>query len=312
MTIPVVETHGLTRRYGAREAVDDLTLQVPAGSVYALLGPNGAGKTTTIKMLMDIVEPTAGAATVLGRPSSRLGPEEWRRIGYVSENQEMPSWMTVRQLIDYYRPFYPTWDDALSTRLLARFELPPAQKIRNLSRGMRMKVALLTALAYRPELLVLDEPFSGLDPLVRDEFVSGVLELTEQERWTVFVSSHDVDEVERLADWVGVLDAGRLYLSEPLARLQDRFRRLELETTAPATVPASIPDHWAAVEAAGSRVRIVDSRFREGDSEAEARRAFPGAHTVTAEPLSLREILVVLARKFRLVGSQAAGQGERA
>jgi ABC-2 type transport system ATP-binding protein len=305
MTIPVVETHGLTRRYGAREAVDDLSLQVPAGSVYALLGPNGAGKTTTIKMLMDIVEPTAGSATVLGRPSSRLGPEEFRRIGYVSENQDVPSWMTVRQLIDYYRPFYPTWDDALSDRLLARFELPAAQKIRHLSRGTRMKAALLTSLAYRPELLVLDEPFSGLDPLVRDEFVSGVLELTEQESWTVFVSSHDVDEVERLADWVGVLDAGRLYLSEPLAELQDRFRQIEVETTAPATVPDPAPAHWLAVDAAGTRVRIVDSQFREGESEVEVRRRFHGVQRVAVEPLSLREILLVLARKFRLEGSRA-------
>jgi len=309
MTTPVVETHGLTRRYGSREAVNDLSLQVPAGSVYAVLGPNGAGKTTTIKMLMGIVEPTSGSASVMGHPSTRLGPDEFRRIGYVSENQDLPSWMTVRQLIDYYRPFYPTWDDALCTRLLARFELPPGQKIGTLSRGMRMKVALLTSLAYRPELLVLDEPFSGLDPLVRDEFVSGVLELTEQERWTVFLSSHDVDEVERLADWIGVLDAGRLYLSEPLAHLQERFRRLELETAAPATVPATIPDRWVAVETAGSRVRIVDSGFHKGDSEAAARRAFEGAHLVAVEPLSLREILVVLARRFRLEGSQARPGG---
>ncbi len=307
MTTPVVETHGLTCRYGAREAVSSLSLEVPAGSVFALLGPNGAGKTTTIKMLMDIVEPTAGSATVLGRPSSRLGPDELRRIGYVSENQEMPSWMTVQQLVDYYRPFYPTWDEALSARLRARFELPPGQKIRNLSRGTRMKAALLTSLAYRPELLVLDEPFSGLDPLVRDEFVSGVLELTEQERWTVFISSHDVDEVERLADWVAVLDAGRLYLAEPLARLQERFRRIELETAAPATVPYPVPEPWLLVEAAGTRVRIVDSQFREGESEAEARRAFGAVERITIEPLSLREILVVLARKFRLEGSRAQG-----
>jgi ABC-2 type transport system ATP-binding protein len=310
MTTPVVETHGLTRRYGAREAVSDLSLEVPAGSVFALLGPNGAGKTTTIKMLMHIVEPTAGSAAVLGRPSSRLGPDELRRIGYVSENQDMPSWMTVQQLIDYYRPFYPEWDKALAARLLDRFELPAGQKIRNLSRGTRMKAALLTSLAYRPELLVLDEPFSGLDPLVRDEFVSGVLELTEQERWTVFISSHDVDEVERLADWVAVLDAGRLYLAEPLARLQERFRQIELETARPATLPDPIPAHWLAVEAAGTRVRIVDSQFRARESEAEARRAIGAVERVTVEPLSLREILVVLARKFRLDGSRA--QGDRA
>jgi ABC-2 type transport system ATP-binding protein len=307
MTTPVVETHGLTRRYGSREAVHDLSFEVLPGSVYALLGPNGAGKTTTIKMLMDILPPTAGSASVLGRSSTRLGPEEFRRIGYVSENQEMPSWMTVEQLVDYYRPFYPAWDDALCDRLRARFELPAGQKIRDLSRGTRMKVALLTSLAYRPELLVLDEPFSGLDPLVRDEFVSGVLELTEQERWTVLISSHDVDEVERLADWVGVLDAGRLHLAEPLARLQERFRQLEVETAGPAALPTPVPEHWLAVEAAGARVRIVDSQFREGESEAEVRRRLGAVKGLTVEPLSLREILVVLARKFRLDGSRERG-----
>ena len=303
MSIPVIETRGLTRRYRAREAVHDLSLTVPAGSVYALLGPNGAGKTTTIKMLMHIVAPTAGSAAVLGRPSSRLRPDERRRIGYVSENQDIPAWMTVQELIDYYRPFYPSWDTSFAMRLLDRFELPPGERIRDLSRGMRMKVALLTSLAYRPELLVLDEPFSGLDPLVRDEFISGVLELTEQERWTVFVSSHDIDEVERLADTVAILDGGRLFLSEPLADLQARFRQIEVVADGLAPVPAARPTHWLEVEAAGARVQIVESEYREGESEREARLAFPEARTVTVEPLSLREILVVLARRFRLSGN---------
>jgi ABC-2 type transport system ATP-binding protein len=307
MTSPVIETHGLTRRFGALEAVADLTLQVPPGSVYALLGPNGAGKTTTIRMLMNIVEPTAGRAAVLGQPASRLGPQEFRRIGHVSENQELPSWMTVRQLIDYYAPFYPTWDREFCARLLQRFELGLDQKIRHLSRGMRMKTALLSSLAYRPELLVLDEPFTGLDPLVRDEFVSGVLELTEQQDWTVFVSSHDIDEVERLADWIGVLDAGRLYLSEPLETLQRRFRRIELTTAAPASAPVPAPPSWLSVETAGERVRIVNSQFQEHASEAEAKRAFGGAQQLTVEPLSLREILVALARKFRLEGDRLPG-----
>src|SRR3954462_14577290 len=211
----IIETQNLTRRFGRMEAVQDLNLAVPTGSVFALLGPNGAGKTTTIKMLVNLLRPTSGEATVLGVDSRRLGERELAQLGYVSENQQLPLWMTVRQLLDYCRPFYPTWDAALEKTLLAQFELPTDRKLKQLSRGMLMKAALLSSLAYRPKLLVLDEPFSGLDPLVRDEFIRGVLEVSDAGEWTVLVSSHDIEEVERLADHVGLLEDGRLRLSEP-------------------------------------------------------------------------------------------------
>ena len=185
----IIETHQLTHRYGRTEAVHDLTLAVPAGSIFALLGPNGAGKTTTIKLLMNLLRPTRGSATVLGVDSKKLGERERAQIGYVSENQELPSWMTVRQLLDYCRPFYPTWDVALEKKLLTQFDLPPERKLKQLSRGMLMKAALLSSLAYRPKLLVLDEPFSGLDPVVRDDVVRGILETSEVGGWTVLVSS---------------------------------------------------------------------------------------------------------------------------
>ncbi len=152
---------------------------------------------------MNLLEPTSGEARVLGVDSRKLGPRERERIGYVSENQKLPEWMTVRQLLDYCRPFYPTWDRDLEASLLKQFELPPERRIRELSRGMMMKAALLTSLPYRPKLLVLDEPFSGLDPLVRDEFIRGMLEVSQQSDWSIFISSHDINEVEQLADRVG-------------------------------------------------------------------------------------------------------------
>ena len=228
----IIETTRLTRRFGATEAVHELTLAVPAGSVFALLGPNGAGKTTTLKLLMNLIEPTTGSARVLGIDSRKLGERELAQIGYVSESQQLPLWMTVRQLLDYCRPFYPTWDRALEARLLAQFALPEKRKLAQLSRGMLMKAALLSSLAYRPRLLVLDEPFSGLDPVVRDEFIRGVLEVSALGEWTVLVSSHDIDEVERLADHVAMLDAGRLRLSERTEELQARFRRVEVSVDA--------------------------------------------------------------------------------
>jgi ABC-2 type transport system ATP-binding protein len=293
-----IETHQLRRRYGRAEALHGLDLTVPAGSIFALVGPNGAGKTTTIKILMNLLAPTAGEARVLGIDSRRLAPAERARIGYVSENQRLPEWMTVQQLLDYCRPFYPTWDRSLEASLLKQFDLPPQRKIAHLSRGMYMKTALLSSLPYRPELLVLDEPFSGLDPLVRDELVRGILEVSQQDKWTILISSHDINEVEQLADRVGLLDSGRLDFAEPIESLQGRFRRVEVTLAAAATVPANPPASWLEVERAGSLLRFVESKFPAVGGDRYLLETFPGAEVVV-RPMSLREIFVVVARANR-------------
>ncbi len=297
---PIIETTNLQRRFGRKEAVRDLTFTVPEGSIYAFLGPNGAGKTTTIKTLLNIIQPTRGTARVLGTASTQLGPAELAQIGYVSENQELPEWMTVRQLLAYCKPFYPTWDDAFCAHLLKSFDLPLERKLKHLSRGMKVKAALVSSLAYRPKLLVLDEPFSGLDPLVRDEFIRGMLELSEQATWSVFISSHDIDEVERLADWVGVINNGQLHLSEPTESLQARFRQVEFTaTTALTAFPADLPTHWLIPQMAGHNVRFVESRFLDGNTLADVQRVFPGASEPLLSPMSLRDIFLALARTFR-------------
>jgi len=175
---PVIETIKLSRRFRRLDAVHHLDLSVTEGSIHAFLGPNGAGKTTTIRMLLNIIPPSSGEATVLGTKSRKLAQRDFEKIGYVSENQKLPLWMTVAQLMNYLRPLYPTWDNPFAEKLLKDFDLPLGQKLKHLSRGMRMKTALVGALAFRPRLLVLDEPFSGLDPLVREEFLEGIIELT--------------------------------------------------------------------------------------------------------------------------------------
>lgn len=295
----IIQTRGLTHRYNSCDAVSHLDLAVPQGSIFALLGPNGAGKTTTIKVLMNILEPTAGTAEVLGAPSTRLGPAEFRRIGYVSENQELPEWMTVRRFLDYCRGFYPDWDDAFCAKMLEQFDLPPDRKLKHLSRGMKMKAALLSSLAYRPKLLVLDEPFSGLDPLARDEFISGMLTLVGESDWTILISSHDIEEVERLVDWVAFLDAGRLQLCEPVAALQERFRRMQgvLEGPPPAGPPPLPEGTWVGISIASHSLTCIESRYVPGESEARLRERFPSAHDIQAQPMSLREIFVALARR---------------
>lgn len=303
---PAIETSDLLCRYGRVEAVRALTLTVQPGTIFALLGPNGSGKTTTIRALMNIIRPAQGRATVLGVDSRRLGRREFETIGYVSENQKMPRWMTVGELLAFCRPLYPTWDDALCRKLLDEFALPADFKIGRLSRGMRVKAALISSLAYRPRLLVLDEPFSGLDPVVRDDLVRGVLELAGQEQWTVFLSSHDLDEVERLVDHVGFLDAGRLVLSEPFAELHGRFRRVEV-TADQAALPPSAPDTWVDVEVAGRVAKFVESRYVLGETERQAGAIF-GATRIEVQPMTLREIFVTLARRKRSAGARSAAQ----
>ncbi len=302
-----IETEGLTRRYWRHEAVHDLSFHVPEGSVSALLGPNGAGKTTTLKMLMNLLAPSSGVARVLGVEAARLGERERQQIGYVSENQQQPLWMTVRQLLDYCRPFYPTWDRELEAKLLVDFDLPEKRKLSQLSRGMLMKAVLLSSLAYRPKLLVLDEPFSGLDPLARHEFVAGLIEAARLGDWTVLVSSHDIDDVEKLVDRAVMIDAGRLVLQESTDELAARFRRVEvqLEATTPTAFAGAPLATWWEWAHEGARVQFVDSDFDPARTEAACRECFPAAQ-VRALPMSLREIFISLARARRRSAKGAA------
>jgi ABC-2 type transport system ATP-binding protein len=296
-----IETEHLSYRYGRTEAVHDLSIRVPAGSVFALVGPNGAGKTTTIKVLMNLLEPSGGQARVLGVDSRRMAPPLLARIGYVSENQELPNWLTVRGLMDYCAPFYPSWDAAYASDLARQLDVDLDLPLKACSRGTRMKAALLVSLAYRPELLVMDEPFAGLDALVREEFAQGILEVAGGERpWTVFVSSHDIDEVERLADWIGIINHGRLELAEPVTTMLARFRQVEVATAGAAAVPAGAPANWLLPQAAGHTLSFVDNAFDEAGLPAQVRGLLPDAGDIQVTPLPLRQIFIALARAYRL------------
>lgn len=299
----MIEITNLHKRFRKTEAVSGLTLTVPEGQVTAFLGPNGAGKSTTIKCLLNLHRPDSGTITVCGTDSRKLGPDQFTQIGYVSENMELPLWMTVSQFLYYCRPLYPQWDRGFESQLMRQFELPERTKLKDLSRGMRMKAALLSSLAYRPKLVVLDEPFSGLDPLVRDEFIRGLLELTEQEGWTVFVSSHDIEEVQRLADRIAIINSGRLALDESSESLQARFRAVELVLPETTQVPAALPGDWMHVEQAGRTLRFVANRFAEEAALDHAvNEILPGVQHRETRAMSLREIFIALARAYRLEG----------
>jgi ABC-2 type transport system ATP-binding protein len=290
-----IETVGLTRRFGRTDAVTGLNLQVPAGSIFALLGPNGAGKTTTLKLLMNLLRPTGGRAAVLGADSRHLGPRDFQRIGYVSENQQLPDWMTPGELFDYCRPFYPTWDEALCATLAGDLGLATRAPLRALSRGTRMKAALLASLAYRPELVVLDEPFTGLDPLTRDELIRGLLEVSGERTWTVLMSSHDIDDVERLADWVGFIKDGRMQFAEPVSALLRRFRLVEIVPAGDAAPVMPADPQWLPHGSAGRTLRFIDTHHDRPDALARIESAFPSCD-IGLSALPLREIVVTLAR----------------
>jgi len=296
----IIITQDLTKKFGKLTAVNNLSLTVPEGRIFAFLGPNAAGKTTTIKLLMNLIEPTKGTAEVLGVKSGKLSPRELARIGYVSENQKIYEWMTVKQLMAFCKPLYPTWDDTFCGELIRLFDLPLDRRISSFSRGMKIKSAFLISLAYRPSLLVLDEPFTGLDPLVRDELIRGILELTTAEHWTVFISSHDINEVEMLADRVGLLDRGRLKLVEPLDALQTRFKKVNITLNSPLTRLPDLPPAWLQTEHENRVVTYIDSAYEEKSVSDIIRRIFPDYANIEASGMTLREIFVALAKTYKL------------
>jgi ABC-2 type transport system ATP-binding protein len=299
-----IRTESLTKQFRRVKALNGLELDVPVGAIYALVGPNGAGKTTAIKILMNILRPTSGRAQVLDMDSQEIAGKALAAIGYVSENQELPGWMRVDAFLDYLRPFYPAWDRDLENELVKQFDLPLDRKLRHLSRGMRMKAALAGSLAYRPRLIVLDEPFSGLDPLVRDELIESLLDRAAEA--TVLISSHDLGEIESFASHVGYLDQGRLKFSEEMNALADRFREVELTLESPALIPEGLPSTWMQASVSSTAVQFIESSFDQERTSAEIRQVFGEPRNIAFTPMSLRSIFVAMARTGRRVeqGSQ--------
>jgi ABC-2 type transport system ATP-binding protein len=226
----VIETADLRKQYDRVEAVRGLTLQVPLGSIFGFLGRNGAGKTTTIKLLLGMVRPTGGYAQVFGLAADRqqASVDIRRRTGFVSEEKDLIDYMTVGEIVRFTAAFYPKWRRDLEQRYLHRFELPLDRTVKALSRGTRTKLAVLLALCRGAELLVLDEPTAGLDPAMAEEVLQALVAHAAGEEMTVFFSSHQIAEVDQIADRVAIMDRGRAVVSGALDDLRERFRRIQL------------------------------------------------------------------------------------
>lgn len=229
---PVIEIDNVVKSFGPKRVLDGETLRVQKGQTFAYLGRNGAGKTTTIRMLLGLMKPDSGTVRVLGLDPIAQPMEVRKRVGYVAEDQAMFGWMKVGQMISFIAPFYPTWDPAWATQLAERFELPMKTKTKHLSKGQGVRLALLLALAHRPELVILDDPTLGLDPIMRKEFLRDLVTYLQGEHVTVFFSSHLLYEVEPVADTIAILDRGKIVRQEETELLRASVKRFILPTSA--------------------------------------------------------------------------------
>ncbi len=236
-----IEVSHVSRRFGKTVALDDVSLNVPHGIVMGLIGVNGAGKTTLIKHILGLLKAKEGDVRVFGLDPVRDPVGVLGRIGYLSEMRDLPEWMRISELMRYSQPFYPDWDQAYAEELGETFELDSLQKIKTLSKGQRARTALLITLAHRPDLLLLDEPSSGLDPLVRRDIISAIIRTIAEEGRTVLLSSHLVDEVERVADSVAIIHHGQMVLIDSVDNIKETHHRLTLRFDEPQAGAPQLP-----------------------------------------------------------------------
>lgn len=256
-----IQIKGLTKTFGDTNVVDNLTLNIPKGQFLGLIGANGAGKSTTLRMLVGMLEPTSGTAKILDTSIKNFSHRTLRQIGYVPDNLQIYRWMTVKQAIQFCKRLNPRWDDETSTSLMKLFHLDPKKKVKSLSKGMLGKLNLLLAISIRPEILILDEPMSGLDPIAREEFLDGVLKSLSDRKCTVVLSSHSIEDVQRMSDSIAILHNGRLLLHEETDLILEQTRRVQFVVDSPEKVPQISNLIWSRLENRefNGTIRLIDS-----------------------------------------------------
>lgn len=292
---PVVRLDRVSKRFGHVQALDDVSLQITPGSVCALLGANGAGKSTALKILLGLERSDSGKTEVLGMSSATHGLEIRQRVGYVAERPTLYEWMTVAEIGWFAAGFYPSGFQRVYQQYIDRFGLDERQKIRNLSKGMKSKVALALSLAHRPDLLILDEPTSGLDPLVRREFLESMIDIAAEGR-TVLLSSHQVHEVERVADTVAILLNGKLVCVERLEELKQSAREVVITMPDLKTPPPDLPGRLLGRAAFGHEHILV---VRDLDEDLLGPQMTAANLPYEVRRPSLEDILLTLLRESR-------------
>ncbi|MGH7715372.1 MAG: ABC transporter ATP-binding protein [Vulcanimicrobiaceae bacterium] len=291
MSNAVIEIEALRKSFGDHAALDGLNLRVPTGSVFGFLGRNGAGKTTTIKHLLGLTKADGGSARIFGHavndPGASVGIR--RRIGFVTEEKDLYPYMTVDSIIRFTRPFFPDWRRDLEQRYLDLFDLPRGKAIARLSKGMRSKLMLLLAISHGAELLILDEPMEGLDPVVAEELLRELVAIAADQGTTIFFSSHQLPDVEQIANHVAIIDRGKAVLAGDLDDLKTHYQRLSITCSAEPPSDIGRLDGVESVHRSGRMLSILVSR--NADSVAAQLRQLPGA-VVERFPVTLKEVFL--------------------
>lgn len=290
---PVIQAESLSKSFpGGVVAVSGLDLEVPQGAVYGLIGRNGAGKTTTLRLLMGLLRPDRGTARILGADFWTASRQTRQRVAYVSQAQQLPGWMTMEELCRYAGHFYDTWDNALARRLVERWELAWQRPVARLSTGEQRQAALLLALAAQPEVLLLDEPAAGLDPIARRSIMESLVDaLTRGRGCTVLLSTHLITDLERVADHIGIMDRGRITTSARLDDLLQTTQRVQVVFDEPTPPPGFAVPGALWTQISGPVVTAIVHMASE--AQLEPLRAMPGVR-INLFPLSLEEIFIEL------------------
>ena len=286
-TQPAIQIEGVTRQFASKRALDNVSLTVPRGMVFGLVGENGAGKTTLIKHILGLLRAQSGSVRVFGLDPVADPAQVLSQIGYLSENRDLPPWMRVDELLRYTRAFYKSWDAKYAEELRAQFALENSGRVKNLSRGETARAGLLLALAHRPPLLVLDEPSSGLDPVVRRDILEAIIRTVAEEGRTVLFSSHLLEEVERVSDHLAMMHNGRLVLCGPLEDIKHSYRRIVVRFDSPLAQPPAL-DGALSVTGSAHEWTVICNGL--GNVTASASRL--GGKVVSEHPPSLDEIFV--------------------
>ncbi|BDI33744.1 multidrug ABC transporter ATP-binding protein [Capsulimonas corticalis] len=292
--VPVVEIRNLTRRFGPKVALDDVSLTVPAGVVFGLVGENGAGKTTLIKHVLGLLKAQEGSVRIFGKDPVEDPVGVLSRIGYLAEETSLPGWMTVHELMRYTQAFYPTWDEAFAEQLRGEFGLDVRATVKNLSKGQRARAGLLAALSYRPDLLLLDEPSSGLDPIVRRDILGAIIRTIADEGRTVLFSSHLLSEVERVSDYVAMVRGGKIVFADALDTIKETHFKATLQFAEARKTAPQIPGvlHWEGLGGEWTAGREWTAVCHGRPAEIAAAAVLHGARMVAHSPASLDDIFV--------------------
>ncbi|MBC8026112.1 MAG: ABC transporter ATP-binding protein [Steroidobacteraceae bacterium] len=295
MSQTVVDVNELSRSFEHKKALDGVAFQATAGQVYGLVGSNGAGKTTLLKHLLGLLRATSGSVRVFGLDPVRDPVGVLSRVGYLSEERELPEWMRIDELMSYTQAYHPTWDAAYARELLETFALDPAKKIKELSKGMRAQAGLIAAVAYRPELLILDEPSSGLDAVVRRDILDAVVRAVADDGRTVIFSSHLLDEVERMSDHVTLMHQGRVTLSGVLDDVRAAYQRSRVHFVDHFDQPPVL-DTALVMEGGGRAWSVIHSGSPEQFRHSVTAR---GGEVIESRDATLEEIFLARAGRVR-------------